>query len=86
MNFGVRRHVAAFKARTCPRIPNLCDVDLSCPSYAMRSKSASPLQKGKRIEVRGLGTSASSDANLTLPSPLRRERRGESQIADIAQR
>jgi hypothetical protein len=53
MNFGVRRHVAAFKARTRPRTPNLSDVDLSwlvvCDALKIR---LSPSTKGREIEVR----------------------------------
>jgi len=53
MNFGVQRHVAAFKARTRPRTPNLSDVDLSwlvvCDALKIR---LSPSTKGREIEVR----------------------------------
>ena len=42
------------------------------------SRSYPPLPfEGERIEVRGFGIAACSDANAHRPSPLRRERRTE---------
>jgi len=38
-------------------------------------RAASPLTRGKRIEVRGLGHGTATERTLTLPSPLARERR-----------
>src|SRR5205814_7365554 len=37
--------------------------------------SASPVAEGERIEVRGLGHTITRCSTLTLPSPLKRERR-----------
>jgi hypothetical protein len=54
MNFEVRRHVAAFKARTCPRTPNLSDVDLSCPIVSAQNPPL-PFKKGERIACRAVG-------------------------------
>jgi len=33
--FVARRHVAAFKARTCPRTPNFCSARLGDPAAEM---------------------------------------------------
>ncbi len=53
MNFGVRRHVPAFKAQTRPRTPNLSDVDLSWFVVCDALKNPPlPSNKGERIEVR----------------------------------
>ena len=53
MNFGLRRHVAAFKARSRPRTPNLSDVDLSWLVVCNALKNPPlPFNKGERIEVR----------------------------------
>ncbi len=43
--FGVRRHVAAFKARTCPRTPKQCTT-YSSPGFAALPEGDGPQGRG----------------------------------------
>jgi hypothetical protein len=98
MNFGVRRHVAAFQSLP-PRVRPVADADMSVHSEFERRRFVVsgrmrcaqnrplPFNKGERIEVRGFGTAALSDTRtLTLALSLEKGEARSAQIAEIAER